>query len=74
LNRFQRGDHLRQRDEQQRGRHQVGQEDGDAGDVAAREAQPRQRVANQDAAEHRQRGGGDRDDQRVLDPGQEIIQ
>ena len=61
-------DHLRERQEKQGRRNQVGQEDPHAQEVAAGKPQPGQGIADQDAADQGDDGGDHRYDDRVLHP------
>src|ERR1700737_261440 len=67
----QRLDELGHAQEEQRGRNEVGDENRPADPVGAREAEPGQRVAGQDAAEERDRRRDDRNDRRVERPARE---
>src|SRR6266511_686144 len=60
-----------ERDEEERGRHEVGHEDARAEAPRQREAEPGQRVAGQEPAEERDHRGNDRDEHRVPEPGRE---
>src|SRR6266498_98782 len=60
-----------ERDEEERGRHEVGHEDARAEASRQREAEPGQRVAGQEPAEERDHRGNDRDEPRVPEPGRE---
>src|SRR5207237_4160691 len=61
-------DDIRERDEEQRRRHQVRDEDGGAQRARHRKLQPRQRVAGEQPAEERDAGGHDGDEERVPEP------
>ena len=63
---------LREREEEQGGRDEVGDEDGGAEGGGAAEAQPRQAVAGQDRDDHGDRRRHDGDEQAVLHPGDEV--
>src|SRR2546427_676535 len=64
-------DDVGQRDEEERGRHEVGHEDARAEASRQREAEPGQRVAGQETAEERDHRGNDGDEHRVPEPARE---
>src|SRR6185503_5313301 len=64
-------DDVGQRDEQERRRHQIGDEDAGAEAAGQRKAEPRQRIAGQEPAEERDQRGQERDEHRVPQPRRE---
>src|SRR5665213_220022 len=64
-------DDVGERDEQQRLRHEIGDEDPGADAAGEREFEPRQRIAGEQAAKQRDRRRRQRDDHRVQHPGAE---
>ena len=61
-------DDVRQRDEQERRRHEVRHEDPGAQRAGQRKAEPGERVAGEDPAEDRDQRRDDRDEHRVVEP------
>ena len=60
--------HGRERDEQDRGRHQIGEKDRTADPLGAAVAQAHDRIGGEHAGDDRENGSGDRDQHRVAEP------